>query len=301
VNSLSHGISATVSRELRREWRRAKSLWCTVYFGIACRFGRRKLTGQSAYVVSMTSYGIRLGRCHLAIESVGRGRMRPKRLMIWLADGERIPLELRRLERRGLEIRCCPELLSHKKYFPYSMSHDGALKLVTCDDDVFYPRRWLSDIDAVMQRDKVSIVAHRARRIDVDDGGGLAPYSSWEVCNSSEASLLHVATGVGGVGYPSCFVRVMAGAGSRFMEAAPYADDIWLHVLAVRSNVPVRQVKRRAGEFPAILGTQVVALSNENVSGGGNDDVISRLYSEEDLDRLRREAKSTRSGGGELE
>ncbi len=72
-------------------------------------------------MVSLTSYGTRIGRVAYAIESIAAGTARPRRLVLWLDDPTRFaarPAALRRLERRGLEVRLTENLGPHTKYFP---------------------------------------------------------------------------------------------------------------------------------------------------------------------------------------
>ena len=108
---------------------------------------RSRLAGGPGPVVSLTTYGTRIRWSHLAIESIARGSLTPSRTGLWLDDEAafaRLPRPLRRLRRRGLEIRLSENLGPHTKYFPFIEASDSFTgPLVTADDDTIYPRFWL--------------------------------------------------------------------------------------------------------------------------------------------------------------
>ena len=100
----------------------------------------RKVTGDCPVSVSLTTYSKRLQTVHTTIQSIVQGKVRPKRLILWL-DGDPhkqvIPLPLQRLAKRGLEIIYVKNFGPHKKYFPYVCAYsDEDVPLVAADDDV---------------------------------------------------------------------------------------------------------------------------------------------------------------------
>lgn len=247
--------------------------------------------GSSGVCVSLTTYGKRTERAHLTIESIAVGRLKPSRIVLWLDDEDwKHPTPaLKRLADRGLELmRARAEWGPHKKYYPYCVaSADDGLLLVTADDDVFYPRRWLADLVAATGQEGEVVVAHRARRIAVGTDG-LEPYSRWKPVTDTEPSHLNLAVGVGGVAYPPRLQQVLRDAGDEFMRTASRADDLWLKLHELRSGFPVAQVRARAADFPLQIGSQRTALSLENQLGDRNDTVVEALYKESDLARLVR-------------
>jgi len=254
---------------------------------------REPVTGDARCVVSMASHGPRKRSAFLAVESVGRGSVRPARLILWLDEadaGEPLPRSLRRLAARGLEIRYVDAGLGpHKKYYPYVASAaDERLTLVTADDDVLYPRDWLQGLDrATSSFTCEDIVCYRAYVVTTD-GGTIARYADWASCTTSSASVQHFATGVSGVAYPPAFQDRLRAAGTAFRDVCPRADDVWLHVNAVRGGFRVRQVSAQRQNFRQILGSQVVSLATENVDHGGNDAQIRATYTSEDHAALAR-------------
>jgi hypothetical protein len=116
--------------------------------------------------------------------------------------------------------------------------------------------------------------------------GRIAPYDSWPRCRDTTPSVARFATGVSGVYYPIAMVACLAAAGEDFLHRCPKADDIWLHWIALRNSVPVRQLSPVPRHFPLLPGTQGQSLMSENVLAGANDARVADLYDAEDVARL---------------
>jgi hypothetical protein len=261
----------------------------------------RPVTGNAPAVVCLTSYGARIKHVHYTIRTIANGITRPSRIILWISDADAhlVTTALRSLERRGLEIRLTQDYGSHKKYYAYcvsvSDSSTAEFPLVTADDDVLYPTHWLSDlIDAANTEPSPVIVAHRAHRIKIQQGG-IAPYLSWDLARGTvEPSFANVATGVGGVLYPAEFVSHVGNTrNTDFMQVAPTSDDLWLHSRAIKLQIPTKQVRLDAAKViehhPGIP-----SLSDVNVMGGNNDTTIGRLYTPDMISIIRMAVDSDR-------
>ncbi|HEY2470788.1 MAG TPA: hypothetical protein VGI45_23545 [Terracidiphilus sp.] len=249
----------------------------------------------------MTSFGQRAQTVHLAIESIGRGQVRPSRLILWIDEEglkQHPPAGLRRLEKRGLEMRFCKNFGPHKKYYPYVESSEALeLPLVTADDDLLYPYKWLNNLVEQFKKHPEVVNCYRARVISLDDTG-LANYSQWGFARSTTASFRHFAGSGAGAIYPPSLQRALKREGAWFMTCCPKADDIWLHLQAIRAGYKIRQIEMRQFRIVCIPHTQEFALWNSNVSG--NDDQVRATYSAADIRILRDEALlSARSDAGD--
>lgn len=259
--------------------------------GVANKFGRQPIVDPAGPVVSLTTYGTRARTVHLAIESIGRGEMRPSRIVLWLDDQslcDNLPNGVRRLQRRGLEVKRSHNYGPYKKSYPYVESlEEFEVPLVTADDDVLYPRHWLKELVKAFREFPDAVNCWTARTISLDDRGGLSSYESWKLTNSTSPSYRHVAIGVGGVIYPPPLQRALKQQGTAFLEYCPTADDVWLHLLALRAGYKVRKISEITLRQPYIPGTQGTALLQHNVFRKGNDLQIAATYQESDIDRLR--------------
>lgn len=248
--------------------------------------------------VSITSYGGRLASVHLTIESIGRGSVRPRRLTLYLDDEacvRRPPPALAQQVARGLRIAAVPDLGPHKKQQPAIQEGVPVLPLVTADDDVVYPRHWLRWLLEVHREHPQDIVAHRARRMQLD-GTTILPYATWRLVRDDRADLRNVATGVGGVLLPVPALEALRAAGDGYLTAGcGRADDLWIHLTALRAGIPTRQARPTPLEPVAIPGLPAGSLSDENVAGGANDRAVATAYGPEDRRLLAASARRSRT------
>lgn len=255
------------------------------------RISRRRVpeTSPDNVVISLTSHGARLRHVHLTIESIVRGNVTAP-VVLWLDrkdyDGD-WPPQLRRLVDRGLTVKCSDGSFGpHTKYWGTFREVAGTdCRVVTVDDDMIYPEWFLERLLFIAQLRHDCVVAYRAHRIELRDGA-LLPYKKWSPANTSDASLLHFATGVSGILYPPAFIAHTVAQGEEFMRLSPRADDVWLHLMALRSGHQVRQVFSRPRSFAVNPPAQREALVHGNTLGGGNDAQIARAYSPADVERL---------------
>jgi len=259
------------------------------------RFWRARIVANRGPVVSLTSYGNRLQTVFLTIESIARGNVKPGRLILWLDEEPALsnpPRTLKRLIKRGLEIRRTENYLSHKKYLPYVLSCDTfAEPLVTADDDVIYPRDWLQSLINAYSKNSTVINCFRARVINVQDGN-LQPFTTWQFCTSTAPSFKHFSEGVGGVIFPPQYLSALKQAGTAFSETCPRHDDVWLNVTAVRNGFPVRQIRTSHASFNLIPDTQKDGLWVANLGNDG-DTQIRATYSDADVALIERDCTST--------
>lgn len=258
-------------------------------FALLNRITFRRVTGPGPEV-SLTSHGERIALAHIAIESIVHGDLRPRRLTLWLDDpavAARPPAALRRLRRRGLRIASFTGGLGpHTKYAAHVLtSSEFSGPLVTADDDVIYPRYWLAELDRGQREHPDRICCFRARRI-IAEGERFAPYGTWQFAHTDAPSFANFATGVSGVSYPPAFLDQLAQLGTRFLEVAPKADDVWLNAAAVRFGFEVQQVRRLSEEYPTVPWTQASALLRFNVDRGENDLQIRAAYGQSEVVRV---------------
>lgn len=266
------GLGPRVRGLLRLPWLSARN-----------RLARASVTGSVDVVVSLTSYGRRLGWVHLAIESIGRGSSRPRRLVLWVSDRHFVdspPRRIERLKRRGLEVRLAVDHGPHKKYYPYASTPPVELPLVTADDDVFYPSRWLGDLVDAAARDPGRMWCFRGRVMRTGEAGEVLPYRTWPLCMDVRPNVRLVPTGVGGIYYPLELLARLRERGTAFVDEAPFADDLWIHHTCLTAGIPISLVRAEMEHFPVVPHPFRSGLMRSNVRGGGNDDVVRRLYAD---------------------
>lgn len=258
------------------------------------RFSSKPILAPDGLPVSLTSYGKRVDSVFYTIESIARGNVRPSRLILWLDEKDRydnLPETLVRLKKRGLEIRLCENYGPHKKYYPYVLAHHADnLPLITADDDAIYPNYWLQVLRDAYRKNSLVITCYRGWVVGLSSGlTQVAPYDTWMPCNASHPSFNHFAVGVSGVLYPATFLSYLFKAGDAFKSLCPRADDIWLHVNALRAGFKVQRLTDYPLHFQAVPSTQQESLFQTNVTEGQNDQQIAKTYTSGDIAIMRDE------------
>lgn len=276
-------------RWVRKRAKRGQShVWLAWLMAVNAR-SRRTVLGDAEVIVSMTTFGARLSSVAYTIETIGAGRARPRRIVLWLDDAEQHanrPASLRRLEARGLEVRLTENLGPHTKYFPVLDDAVAAgLPVVTADDDILYPRSWLSRLLAAAAAHPTAVNCYRASVISLS-GDRVASYDDWPRCTDTEVSVARFGTGVSGVHYPLTMLDELRRRGTAFVDLCLKADDIWLHWVALRAGIPVRQIDARPRHFPLVPGTQEHSLMATNVARRRNDEYVANLYDSDDVAAL---------------
>jgi hypothetical protein len=291
-------MTRIIIHALRSSARLVEAYALLVCLSLLNRFGRARITQQGGPIVSLTTYGKRFTTVHLTIESIGRGRLRPSRLLLWIDEEyleEHLPAGLRRLQKRGLEVKICANLGPHKKYYPYLESLGIVdVPLVTADDDLLYPYTWLQRLVEEFQKHPTVVNCYRARKMELREGG-LANYSQWALASSTDARFKHFAGSGAGVIYPIGLQRAIKREGPKFLTCCPDADDIWLHVQTIRAGYKIRQVDKGEFRLVYIPRTQGSGLRTTNMCGG-NDRQAKSTYTESDISILRNETPSEAQG-----
>jgi hypothetical protein len=186
--------------------------------------------------------------------------------------------------KRGLEVKICANYGPHTKYYPYVVDQDRFKSaLVIADDDQIYPRWWLAKlVEAYCEFPNV-INCHWAVAIGVSKS--VLEYKEWSRNGYSKPTFAQMALGTSGVIYPPELLKVLKAVGDSFRSCCPKADDVWLHVQALRAGYKIRQIQSRRLYCLPIPGSQRFALANEN-DYGGNDRQIAATYTDSDIRKM---------------
>ena len=195
---------------------------------------------EERYTVSLTTFPARVGHVHIAIETLMRQSVKPDRIVLWLAESQfpdhQLPEKLVALQERGLTVRFCEDLRSHKKYH-FAFREYPEDHIILADDDLFYPRDTVKRLVKLHKKHPQDIVCVSAQMIAPE----LSSLPSvWPVPKQGKR-------------YVSCWeAQAFTGAGSLFpaywytpevfnkekaMELTPTADDLWLKAMSLVAGV----------------------------------------------------------------
>lgn len=263
-----------------------------VLLSLINRFKRSPITSPGGPVLSLTTHSRRVRTVHVTLESIARGTVLPSRVILWLDDKalfDNLPVAIRRLQRRGVEVKLCNNYGPHTKYYPYVETEEAfQAPLVIGDDDQLYPRNWLECLVEGYRQHPRAVNCHWGLVMSLNTDG-VAKYETWKPQASTNSSFLHFALAVSGVIYPPPLLEALKRVGRGFEDCCPRADDVWLHAQALRNGFRVRQVNAQRRENWDIPGTQPAGLWKHNIRDGHNDRQIQATYTKDDIERLRTE------------
>jgi hypothetical protein len=249
--------------------------------------------GSGSYIVSLTSFPARINFVWIVIESILRQTTRPDAIFLWLSSEEfparlkQLPTKLLGLQRRGLEIKFCPDnLMPHKKYF-YTVQEYPDTNIITIDDDMIYHPLLLENLINANKTYPNTICCSITREIKFYNGQ-IMPYGQWpSVKKNTEPTYKLLTMGGGGTLFPPRTLHKEAFDAALIKKNALKTDDLWLKVHSLRKGTKVTSV---AGEYPRfflnIRKSQKRTLKKLNLSEGNNDIVFRNLirwYHMEDL------------------
>lgn len=193
-------------------------------------------------IVSLTSYGERLADLKYTLYSLLQQSLKPEKIIVWLAFGEKLPNELNQFKKYGIEFKFCNDTKSYKKLIP-ALKEFSDKCIVTADDDIFYERDWLKklwDMHLRYPNDKITHIAHT---VSFGSDGILLPYNKWmHNVRAATCGKMYFPTGGGGTLYPPTPVSEYFLDENLYMKLAPNADDVWFYFMGILSGLNTRIV-----------------------------------------------------------
>lgn len=226
-------------------------------------------------ISSLTTYPARIDTVWIVIETIMRQSVKPDVIELWLAEDQfngigSLPQSVLDLQARGLTIRFCDDLKSHKKYFYTLQEHKNDL-VILFDDDMFYPSDTIEQLLEMHEKYPDDICCITSQH--VGDDWHTMP-SSWRNPSLSEdnehSAELQVYTGSGSL-FPPDSLHDDAFSKTMMLELCPTADDLWLSFMAHLKGTRITSLNEWR-PFPVeIYGTAKDSLWYINAEEGMND------------------------------
>ena len=198
---------------------------------------------EQKVIVSLTSFPARIDTVWLTIESLFKQSVKVDEIILWLAEEQfegkaSLPASLLAAEKRGLTIRFCDDLRSHKKYFYVMQEYPDDL-IILADDDALYPRDMIRKLLELHNKYPQDIISSTSA---ITTTGYNSVPSQWHAPDMDQ-QLLHsyIAQPFTGSGtlYPPHSLSEHAFDKDVLLKICPYADDLWLFYMALIANTPV--------------------------------------------------------------
>lgn len=244
-------------------------------------YGITQKKRKQKVIISFTSFPARIDTVWLTVESLFQQNMKADEIILWLAreqfpDKKFLPESLLSMEKRGLTIRFCDDLRSHKKYF-YAMQENPNDLIVLADDDAFYPRDMIKKLYKLHEKYPKDIISSTSA---ITTEGYHALPSRWHAPEMNQ-KLIHsyIAQPFTGQGtlYPPNAIDSRAFEKELAMKLCPYADDLWLFFMALNASTAVTSVFPYRDIPVTIDGTGASSLWQINGRDMKNDEQWSAI------------------------
>jgi hypothetical protein len=181
---------------------------------------------------------------------------------------ECLPASLRRLRHRGVtlvfddgDLRSFKKLLPAIEMFPED-------RIVTLDDDCFYPRDWVATLVAESERAPGAVVGHFGREMSLDEKGKLH-HDGWPKANALTDPRRLFLIGCAGILYPAGSLAPIAFDRDVISATCPTEDDSWFFGCSVLAGAPRRTTSR--GKAPRIAAADATSSLGKENAGGATD------------------------------
>lgn len=237
---------------------------------------------KTQIIVSLTTYSKRIYDVHLTIESLFRQTIMPNKIVLWLAEDEfdenNIPIMLKKLQNKGLEIGYCKDLKSYKKLIPTLEKYPNDI-VITVDDDILYQYDLIENLYMEYLKNLETVVCSRAHKYKFKNEIFL-PYNKWEMEVKNSKDNIFLTSGGGTLFPPKCFDKEFFNE-TKILDLCPLADDVWINAMLLRLNKKITQIKDGRSWSEKIITltkNQDIALSKVNVGENKNDIQLKAVF-----------------------
>ena len=235
-------------------------------------------------IVSLTSFPGRIDKTYYAIKSLMLQTYQADQILLWLAESQfpnkKLPKKFQKLLKRGLSVRWCEDLRSHKKYFYALQEQKEDEIVVTYDDDIIYEADSIAKLIEMHEKYPDCIICNRGHEILRTKEGCMCNYADWKVHSdlgvNEPAYDILPSTGNGCL-YPYNVMPKITFDWETAKNNALTADDIWLRFCSLSNDIKVVKTRKTIATLCNIRGSQKERLTKINDLNGENQNVINRL------------------------
>lgn len=233
--------------------------------------------GESRIIVSLTTYPARISSVWITVASLLQQTRKPCKVLLWLAEEQfpdrKVPKSLKRLEKRGLEIRFCDDLKPHKKYY-YTLKEYPKHYIITADDDILYPENHIERLWQGHVKYPDAIVCHWSHWIKFDEQGNFISYDDWPDNGEGMPAYATLAVGCNGILYPPGALPAETFHRQRIMGDALYTDDLWLKCMEILNGWKTVNCNETILIYFNLISTINSGLWKTNTGSRSNNDKI---------------------------
>ena len=228
---------------------------------------------EKQIIVSLTSFPARICLVPQVLERLMNQTLKPDRIILWLSEDQfpcredDLPIRLVEMKNRGLEIEWLNgDIRAYKKLLPALKRYPEEL-IITVDDDLLFGLDMVESLYEGHRRFPDAIIASRVHRVRFDEEGRILPYMKWEQELSKDTYQPRgdlFFTGGAGTLYPPHVFDDEVFNLDVIREHCPYADDVWMNVMAKRAGVSVVHTAKNM-RVVCVPGSQEERLYSINI------------------------------------
>lgn len=200
-------------------------------------------------IVSLTSYPARIGEINKVINCLIKQTIMPEKIVLYLAEDQFpkhiVPKTLEQYQQYGFEIHWCDEDIGSYKKFYYAFQEYPDDIIITVDDDFYYKETMIEELMRYYEPFPNAVLARRAHLITRKENGEIASYGNWLQQYDRFVGMPRMdyfATTGGGTLFPPHIFHNEIFNKEIFMKYCSHADDVWVKVMQLLSNVPTVMV-----------------------------------------------------------
>lgn len=234
------------------------------YFRLTSRRKRYSIApcDNPRVIVSLTSFGPRLSRLWLVIETLMRQSVKPDKIILYLTASQvngidSLPKSLLAMRSRGLDIRLAPDnIRSHTKYY-YAMTQYPEATVITVDDDLFYRSDLVEKLLQSSEEYPGAICANWVKEILPTTD----KYAEWPDGSKRELRRNFLLLGVSGVLYPPKALHEDVFNVENIIDLCLTADDVYLSCMAIKKGTPILYTAYRYNHLPVHIPNNETLIS----------------------------------------
>lgn len=261
---------------------------CKFKYKEAFDYGLTKEKRSPQLIVSLTTFPKRIDTVHLTINTLLRQRLKPDKLVLWLAEEQfpkrerELPKKLLKLKDLGLSIEWCEDLKSYKKLIPSLKKYPEDI-IVTADDDLYYEEDWLESLYNAYIKNPNNIYVRRATRLGITKEK-FTPISNRKhfYTNYFNPSYKNMLLGGSGCLFPPHSLHQDIFNINKIKTLIPTQDDFYFWAMSVLNHKKIGIVKGFEADLYCIDGTQdcgLCKINKDNQSGISGYEACMRLNS----------------------
>ena len=236
-------------------------------------------------IISLTTYADRIESVKYALYSLFNQSLKADKVILWLSEEDfpnkelDLPKSLLSLQKNGLTIKWCDNLLAYKKLIPALQEYPNDI-IVTADDDLYYPKDWLEKMYENHLENPNSVIVHRARYIEFTDNNEIKPYLAMKIVeNNRKPAYRNLFTGGAGALYPPKSLHEDISKQDIYNTLCPTGDDLWFWAMTVLNETKIKVVPDGFTLLQYVLPEESVLFNNSlwTVNQYKNDEQIKNI------------------------